>query len=167
MVKMNASGSGLVYSTLLGGAGADFASGIALDGTGNAYITGYTNSLAFPVTGSAFQRTFGGGWQDAFVAKLNTSGAGLVFATYLGGQGDDVANGIAVDSGGFAYIAGYTDSTDFPVRNALRGAPAGQGDAFVAKLTPAGDALSFGTYLGGRQLDNGTAIAVDAPATPT
>jgi hypothetical protein len=162
VVKLNASGSGLLYSTLLGGGGSDFATGIAVDSSGNAYISGYTSSVAFPVTSGAFQRDFKGGGQDAFVAKLNASGSGLIYATYLGGQGNDIANGIAVDPLGFAFVAGYTDSPDFPVKNALNPTPGGQGDGFVAKLNPAGDGLSYATYLGGRQLDSATAVAADA-----
>jgi hypothetical protein len=77
IVKLNAAGSGLLYSTLLGGTGADFATGIAVDSAGNAYLSGYTSSLAFPATANAFQRSFAGGWQDAFAAKLNTSSSGL------------------------------------------------------------------------------------------
>ena len=162
VVKLNATGSSLLYATLLGGAGSDLPAGIAVDSSGNAYIAGYTNSLSFPVTTGAFQKNFGGGWQDAFAAKLNASGSGLVYATYLGGQGNDMANGIAVDSLGFAYIAGYTDSTNFPVVNALRVAAGGQGDGFVAKLNPAGNGLAYATYLGGAQADTVTAVAVDA-----
>jgi hypothetical protein len=162
VVKLNASGSSLLYSTLLGGAGADFATGIALDSGGNAYISGYTSSLAFPVTAGAFQRAFGGGLQDGFAAELNASGSALIYATYLGGQGNDVANGVAVDSLGSAYIVGYTDSPDFPVKNALSAGPAGQGDGFIAKLNPGGAGLAYATYLGGRQMDNITAVAVDA-----
>lgn len=161
VAKLNATGTALVYSTILGGAGSDFATGIAVDAGGSAYVSGYTSSTAFPVTAGAVQKTFKGGYQDAFAAKLNATGTGLVYATYIGGSGNDVANGIAVDSSGFAHLVGYTDSTDFPVRNALRAAAAGQGDAFVVKVNPGGEAFAYATYLGGRSRDAGNAIALD------
>jgi predicted DNA repair protein MutK len=161
-IKVNPSGSGLVYSALIGGAGSDFATGIAIDTSGNAYIAGYTSSVAFPVTSGGFQKSYGGGLQDAFVAKLNSNGSGLTYCTYLGGSGNDVANGIAVDAAGEAYIVGYTDSVDFPTRNPIYANYGGQGDAFVAKLTPAGDSLVFSTYLGGSLVDIATAVALDS-----
>ena len=161
-IKVNASGSALVYSALIGGAGSDFATSIAIDTSGSAYIAGYTSSVAFPVTSGGFQRSFGGGLQDAFVAKLNPSGSGLIYCTYLGGSGNDVANGIAVDAAGEAYIVGYTDSANFPTRSPIYANYGGQGDAFVAKLTPAGDSLVFSTYLGGSLVDIATAVALDS-----
>ncbi|MGP8243954.1 MAG: SBBP repeat-containing protein [Bryobacteraceae bacterium] len=161
VMKLNPAGAALVYSALIGGAGNDFATGIAIDTSGNAYVSGYTTSLAFPVT-NAFQPSYGGGVQDAFVAKLNSAGSALLYATYLGGTGNDVASGVAVDSLGYAYVAGYTDSLNFPTANALYASPAGQGDAFVTKLTPSGSGLVFSTYLGGSQVDMASAIAIDS-----
>jgi predicted lipoprotein with Yx(FWY)xxD motif len=163
-IKVNASGSALVYSALIGGTGSDFATGIAIDPAGSAYIAGYTSSVAFPVTSAGLQKSFGGGLQDAFVAKLNPSGSGLIYSTYLGGAGSDVANGIAVDAVGEAYIVGYTDSTNFPTLSPIYAKAGGQGDAFVAKLTPAGNSLIFSTYLGGSLLDIATAVALDSSA---
>src|SRR5262249_50119935 len=115
--KLNASGSALVYSTYLGGAGADFGNAIALDGSGNAYVTGSTFRGNFPVTPGAFQAAFRGGVfvGDAFVTKLNASGSALVYSTYLGGSSDDSGNGIAVDGSGNAYVTGSTQSFNFPV----------------------------------------------------
>jgi hypothetical protein len=161
VMKLGPTG-GLLYSTLLGAAGSDFATGIALDAAGNAYVSGYTNSVAFPTTAGAVQRAYAGGVQDAFVVKLNAAGTALLYATYLGGSGNDVAYGIAVDSAGSAHVAGFTDSSNFPVQNALRATAAGQGDAFLAKLLPGGNGFSYATYLGGKQPDKATAIAVDA-----
>jgi hypothetical protein len=89
VTKLNASGSGLVYSTYIGGSSDDFGYGIAVDGSGNAYVTGYTNSTDYDVTPGAFQTTYGGGFYDVFVTKLNASGSGLVYSTYIGGSGDD------------------------------------------------------------------------------
>src|SRR5579883_261171 len=161
VVKVSASGSALVYSTLIGGAGANFAAGIAVDALGSAYIAGYTSSVALPVTSGALQKSYSGGMQDAFVAKLNSHGSGLIYCTYLGGAGNEIANGIAVDSAGQVHVVGYTDSTDFATTNPLYSKAAGQGDAFIAKLTANGDALVFATYLGGRLPDIATAVALD------
>ena len=161
VLKVNAAGSGIAYSALIGGAGNDFATGIAIDSTGSAYISGYTTSLAFPVTIGSLQPSYGGGIQDAFIAKLNAAGSALVYATYLGGSGNDIANAIAVDASGEVYVAGYTDSSNLPVSNALYPRPTGEGDAFVAKLTAAGSALVFSTYLGGTLTDIASALALD------
>ena len=161
-IKVNPSGSALLYSALIGGAGPDFATGIAVDASGNAYIAGYTSSVAFPVTSGAFQTSYGGGIQDAFVAKLNSSGSALVYCTYLGGAGNDLANGIAVDAAGEAYIVGYTDSINFPTHSPIYASAGGEGDAFVAKLTAAGGSLEFSTYLGGSLSDLATAVALDS-----
>ena len=161
VAKLNPSGSALVYSTYLGGSGGAYGSGIAVDGSGNAYVTGNT-STDFP-TMNALQPAYGGGLYDAFVAKLNPAGSALVYSTYLGGSGDDVGIGIAVDSSGSAYVTGATDSTDFPTMNPLQPSNAGGGDdAFVAKLNPAGSALVYSTYLGGSGDDVGIGIAVDS-----
>jgi hypothetical protein len=136
------------YFTFLGGSQADAGIGIAADSNGNAYVTGSTVSTDFPVAGSVFQATFGGGNADAFVTKLNPSGA-LVYSSYLGGTNTDVGYGIAVDASGSAYVAGQTCSQDFPLANPLQAGPGGNCDAFISKvstqggisLTPAG--LSF------------------------
>jgi hypothetical protein len=162
--KINPSGSALVYSTYLGGSGYDLGFGIAVDSAGNAYVTGETGSTNFP-TMNALQPAFGGGNDDAFVAKLNPSGSALVYSTYMGGSGDDFAGGIAVDSGGNAYVAGKTASTNFPTMNPLQPANGGGDDAFVAKLNSAGSALVYSTYLGGSGNENSEfhgGIAVDS-----
>jgi hypothetical protein len=162
VAKLNAAGSGLVYSTYLGGSGNDQANGIAVDPAGQAYVTGLTFSKNFPTTAGALKTSIAG-VENAFVAKLNAAGSGLVYSTYLGGSEFDVANAIAVDTAGEAYVAGSTASTDFPT---TPGAPqtyyAGGDDAFVAKLNAAGSGLVYSTYLGGSELDVASAIAVDA-----
>ncbi len=160
LTKLNASGSGLVYSTYLGGNGIDQGNGIALDPAGNAYVVGTTNSTNFP-TVNPFQAGKGA-QDDAFVAKINPTGSAWVYATYLGGNNEDQGNGIAVDASGNAYLTGYTASTNFPVQSAFRGSNTGVVDAFVTKLNPAGSALVYSSYLGGSALDYGTAIAVDS-----
>ncbi|MGD0222420.1 MAG: SBBP repeat-containing protein [Terriglobia bacterium] len=160
VTKLNAAGSALVYSTYLGGSNDDYGMGIAVDVAGNAYVTGQTTSGDFP-TASPFQAAKGG-W-DAFVTKVNSTGAALMYSTYLGGSNDDGGLSIAVDSAGNAYVTGGTDSTDFPTANPLQAGNAGGEDAFVAKLNAAGSALVYSTYLGGGQADyGGYGIAVDS-----
>ena len=148
----------LVYVAYLHGNGADTATGIAVDGNGNAYVTGRTISTKFP-TASPAQPTYGG-TGDAFVAKLNASGTAFVYSTYLGGSNGDDAMGIAVDTDGNAYVTGTTLSSDFPVKAALQGAKSGSENAFVSKLDASGT-LVYSTYLGGSGSDVATAIAVD------
>jgi hypothetical protein len=144
------------YSTLLGGSSSDVGYAVAVDRAGNTYVTGTTSSTNFPTTSGAFQTSFNGGkgGADAFVAKFNPAG-GLVYATYLGGSGATVGDGIAVDQYGDAYISGTTDSSNFPVKNAFQSKyGGGTGDAFVAKLNPTGSALQYSSYLGGNGNDN-------------
>ena len=161
VVKLNSSGT-LVYSTYLGGAGRDFATAIAIDSLGNTYVTGYTSSTNFPTVSSAFQPFYGGGYNDAFVTKLNASGSGLVYSTYLGGIGNDAAFGITVDSLGNAYVCGETESINFPIFAALQSQHSGEHDAFVAKLNVLASGLYFSTYLGGSLEDSATSIALDS-----
>jgi hypothetical protein len=164
VTKLNAAGTALVYSTYLGSNGVDAGDAIAVDAAGNAYVTGNTNSSNFPGTaGSAIQSTFGGR-RDAFVTKLNAAGTSLLYSTYLGGSGDDVGRGIAVDQAGNAYVVGFTSSPSFPgtAGSAIQSTLRGGEDAFVTKLNAAGTALVYSTYLGDRSLDAGSGIAVDA-----
>src|SRR5262249_7486083 len=135
--KVNASGNALDYSTYLGGSGADVGRAIAVDGSGDVFLTGYTLSSNFP-TQNAFQSTSPGtGNAHAFVTELKPAGTSLVFSTYFGGSGQDRAFGITLDSQGNIYLAGDTTSTDFPITaNAFQSVNQGQGDAFVCKLTP-------------------------------
>jgi hypothetical protein len=164
VTKLNAAGSALVYSTFLGGDDTDAARGIAVDGSSNAYIAGMTRSGNFPTTAGAFDETHNG-WWDAFVAKLNSTGSGLAYSTFLGGNADDAARGIAVDDFGNAYVTGYTDTLDgcFPTTaGAFDETFNGYFDAFVAKLNAAGSALAYSTFLGGDGGDAGTGIALDS-----
>lgn len=165
VTKLNAAGSGLVYSTYLGGTGFDTSYALALDGAGNAYLTGLTGSTDFPTTLGAFQTSCGGSGLacgDAFVTKLNATGTGLIYSTYLGGSDFDLAGGIKVDPMGNAYVTGETFSIDFPTANPLQVANAGNGDLFVTKLNPAGSALVYSTYLGGSSFDGvASTIAID------
>jgi hypothetical protein len=160
--KLNPSGSALVYSTYVGGSQSDEGSAIAVDRTGNAYVSGQSLSSDFPVTHGALQTSFGG-VEDATVFKLNASGSALVYSTYLGGSSDETASGIAVDSSGNAYVTGFTESTDFRTTpGALQETFGGDGDAFVSKLNPTGSALVYSSYLGGSSGDSSTSIAIDA-----
>jgi hypothetical protein len=174
VTKLNPTGSALIYSTYLGGNYLNEGFGIAVDNSGNAYVTGYTWSTDFPTTPGAFQTACGGApypyncW-DAFVTKFNPTGSALVYSTYLGGSSYDLGFGIAVDSAGNAYVIGGTCSTDFPTMNPLQPAYGGAscisfvvGDAFVTKFNPTGSALVYSSYLGGSGYDNSTAIAIDS-----
>ena len=149
----------LSYSTYLGGAGIERATSVAVDSSGNAYITGYTDSTALATTAGAFQLSSAGG-VDAFVLKLSPGGSSIVYWTFLGGSGDDRGFSIAVDSSGFAYVTGQTQSTNFPVVSAFRTTLSGNRDAFVTKLNTAGSGLVYSTYLGGGGSDSGYSIAV-------
>ena len=166
--KLDLTGTTLVYSTYLGGTGFDRATGIAVDGAGNAYVTGLTASNNFPTTANAVQATFGGGTcgtifcSDAFVAKLQADGTALVYSTYLGGSDADFGQGIAVDDVGSAYVTGSTLSANFPTASPLQETAGGNSDAFVTKLSPDGTGLTYSTYLGGADGDFGQAIAVSA-----
>src|SRR5215469_8745543 len=158
--KLNPAGDTLIYSTYLGGTNNDDAKAIAVDEVGDAYIAGTTLSTDFP-TASALQPSFGGGFQDAFVTKLNSDGSALIYSTYLGGSGADLALGLVVDSAHNAYLTGSTDSANFPTANAAQSALGGVQDAFVTKVNPSGSILVFSTYLGGSSADVGLGIAVD------
>jgi uncharacterized protein (TIGR03437 family) len=188
VLKLNPSGSQLLYSTYLGGREDDVASAIAIDGNGNAYITGFTLSTNFPTTTGAFQTTFGGaGGQldkpacnglpwfnsgDAFVTKLNATGTQLIFSTFLGGSNDDFGVSLGIDSAQNVYVGGFTLSRNFPVTaGAFQGAFGGSdpqniffttGDGFVAKLNSSGASLSYATYLGGSGDDLVTSLFVES-----
>lgn len=226
ITKFSPTGNSLVYSTYLGGSGADYALGIAVDSSHNAYVAGSTESSDFPVTagsyqaassgscsfvtkldsagtalswstyfgqncsaqtsaiavdsqqnayltGAAFpglpvtagapQATFGGGSHDAFMAKLNSTGASLAYCTYLGGSQTDSGTSIAVDANGNAYATGLTQSTDLPVTASVLQTTSGGGyDAFVAELNSTGTAWQYLTYLGGQRDDYGYGIALDS-----
>ncbi len=162
LVKLNATGSAILYSTLLGGGATDRGSSVKIDNSGNAYVLGYTSSQDFP-TENAFQNSLGGSF-DAFVAKINTNASGassLVFCTYLGGSSDDKGYGLALDTADNLYVAGQTSSSDFPILNPAQAAKGGSFDAFIAKISSSGT-KSYTTYLGGSGDDRATGIAVNS-----
>lgn len=158
---------GLAYSTFIGGAGNDTPFAVALDDDGNAYIAGFTTSPNFPSTAGAFDVTANGG-VDAFVTKLNDEGSALVYSTYLGGAGFDLAQDIAVDESWNAYVVGFTDGSDFPTTpGAFQAVDPGPGptpdgdDGFVVKLSRSGDELVYSTYLGGPGEDTANGVSAD------
>jgi hypothetical protein len=158
LVKFDASGK-IVFATYLSGSNFDFALGLALDPSGNLWETGYTESNDFPLQ-NPIQNTYQGGTSDAFVAELKADGSRLLFGTYLGGSNNDIGYGIAIDSVGNAYIAGSTQSANFPLMNPLESTLMATSAAFVTKVTVAGQ-LVYSSYLGETSNAGGAAIAVD------
>src|SRR5262249_33631539 len=155
------------YSTYLAGSLSDAGTGIAVDSSGTAYVLGYTESTDFP-TQNAYQAALAGG-NDAFVTRLNATGSGLIYSSYLGGSGNEgdhtgVGAGIAVDGSGDAYVTSYTSSANFPTKNAFQTAYGGNFDAFVAGFNTnqsGASSLLMSTYLGGNSGDEGFGIALD------
>lgn len=165
VVKLNSTGSDLVYGTFLGGSEQDQSFSITVDGSGNAYITGDSQSSDFPTTTGAFDSTYNGGSLyngDVFVTKLSASGDALHYSTYLGGGGGDAGSDIAVDGAGYACVIGKTGSPGFPATaGAFDPTYNGDEDGFVLKLSPNGDVLDFSTFLGGSQLEGAWGLALD------
>ena len=159
VAKLNPDGNALLYSAYLGGALDDIATSIAVDSSGNIYLTGETLSTNFP-TRNPLQASIRG-ISDAYVVKLNSTGSQIVYSTYLGGTGKEIGYGIAVDASGAAYVTGFVSSTDFPTRNPAQPALAGRVDAFLTKLEPAGAVLVYSTYFGGSLDDGGFGVGVD------
>ena len=164
VTELSYTGSGdasAIFSTYLGGESNDQGKGIALDTSGNIFLTGYTKSQFFP-TLNAYRQNLSG-VQDAFVTKMDPTASALVYSTYLGGLGAEVGNGIAVDSAGNALVAGDTQSSNFPATpNAFQKLRKGIQDGFLTKMNPTGNALNFSTYIGGSDLDSCAGIVVDA-----
>ncbi len=149
----------ITYSTFFGGTGFSTVQAIAVGSAGNAYIAGWTETRDLAVPGTPTGPSAGS--VDVFVAKLNSSGTGIVYCTYIGGNGDDRAFGIALDSAGNPVITGATHSTNWPIYNPFQGILGGSQNAFVSGLDSTG-AINFSTYLGGNGADTGKAIAVDS-----
>jgi hypothetical protein len=164
VVQLNANGSDILWSTYLGGANDDGIDSLALDPGGRIIVSGRTESSGFPGTaGSPIGAAYGGN-QDGFVAKLEAGGLSLLYATYLGGAGDDGALGVASDRQGSAYAVGFTESANFPGTgsSAIQKVNKGSTDAFLTKIDPAGSSIEYSTYLGGAGEDAAFAVAVDS-----
>lgn len=162
VTKLNPTGSSLVYSTYLGGSIFDYGQSITVDGNGNAYVTGATGSSDFPFTDGAFQTSLNG-TANAFVTKFNEIGSALVYSTYLGGSLQDDAFSIAIDSSGNSYVAGAASSPDFPITsNAFQSTLLGMYNCFITKLNNTGSNLVYSTYLGGNAEDIAQDIALDS-----
>ena len=167
VAKFSSDGQINIYCTFLGGAGDETGNGVVTDSSGNAYVTGSTTSLNFPIA-NPYQVNNAGG-MDAFVSKINSTGTLLVYSTYIGGSGDEVGNGIAVDTAGNVYITGTTTSTNYPTISptilpiqTANGGPLGTTDAFVTKFNVFGSSLIFSTYLGGIMNEEGKRIRIDS-----
>jgi len=165
VTRMRADGTGIVWSTFLGGSGVDHALALAVDGSNNVFIAGNTQSTNFPVSSGAFRTTAGGGG-DGFVAKLNSSG-GLVYSTYLGGLASDIVNGIAVDASGVVTVAGTTSSTNFPTTAGVVRRTLDSEDGFVTRLSSTGTQLVYSTLIGCPGSDQLLAVAVDGQGQAT
>jgi uncharacterized repeat protein (TIGR01451 family) len=170
ITKVNSTGTALDYSTFLGGTGGDQGNSIAIDSSGNAYVTGLTGSSNFPTTAGVFQGVFAGSYNEAFITKLNSAGTALIYSTFLGGTNADRANSIAIDTSDNVYVTGTTNSANFPTTagafQTVYGGGSGSccynisGDVFVTKLNVTGTALLYSTYLGGSNDEGGLGIAV-------
>jgi len=160
VAKIDSSGSLINYCGYIGGSSDDYSSGIAVDGSGNAYVTGTTTSASgFPVTAGP-DSSYNGG-SDAFVAKVNATGSGLVYCGYLGGSADDFGLSIAIDSTGIVYLAGATDSSDFPVTAGPYLTYHGNRDAFFSVLRTDGQGYYYSSFLGGSDLEEANGITAD------
>lgn len=171
VTELNPTLSAPLYSTYLGGNGTDQGNGIAVDSSGNIFVTGTTLKIGlspntFPTTPGAFQTTYGGGFSDAFVARFDPSLTGtstLIYSTFLGGTKGDGGHSIAIDSSLNAYVTGSTASSNFPIiSGAYQSILLGVQNAFVTKLNPTGTALIYSTYLGGNARDSGSGITIDS-----
>lgn len=162
IAKLDSNGTVLDYSTYIGGSSEDLVTGIALDGSNNAYVTGITLSSNLPTSSGAFQTSQSGTADNGFVAAIKADGSAMIYSTYLGGSGTNDALAIAVDSAGEAYVTGDTNSSNFPVLNATQATLKGATDVFITKVQANGSGLVFSTYYGGTLDEAGTGIAIDA-----
>lgn len=161
ITKFNSNGSGLVFSTFLGGNNSDYAIGIEVDQSNNIYVAGYTYSSNFPTTVGAFRTTVVA-TPDVFATKLSSGGNSLIYSTYLGGSSTDIAYGMTIDNNGFLYVVGYTNSTNYPTTTgAYRTTQVAGVDVFLTKVSQNGQTLAFSTYLGGSSSEYAYGVVVD------
>ncbi len=166
VTKLNASGSDLVYSTFAGGSSIDIGYDIAVDASGSAFLTGQTQSQNFPTTPGAFSQIYNGGQADAFVLKVAPDGSALDYGTYLGGSQFEDAKSIGLDASGDAFVAGRTESLNFPTTaGAYDTTYNGGRDVFVSRLNPSGSDLIYSTFVGGGDQEEGAAIALRSDGT--
>lgn len=162
VTKVNQTGTALSYSAFLGGNDQEEGNDVVVDGSGNAYVTGFTYSGNFPVTAGAYDTTHNGS-KDVYVVKVNSAGSALSYGTFVGGSSSDEGYGIAVGAAGNATVTGFTGSSNFPTTlGAVDGTYNGGGDAFMFRLNATGRALSYGTFLGSNKWDYGNSVGVDA-----
>jgi hypothetical protein len=164
VLKLSPDGQSVVYSTFIGGARDDIGTSIAVDNAGNAYVTGQTKSIDFPIV-NAYSSKYSGGQGDCFVFKLGTDGENLIYSSYVGGTGEDYSECIQIDNIGNAFVTGWTFSDDFPTVGAFDDSYDGtinfNSDCFVFKLSMNGDSLVYSTYIGGAGYEKGFSIAID------
>jgi hypothetical protein len=162
VAKFDANSSGLVYLTFLGGSDEDWAHSLAVDQAGNAYLAGFTKSRDFPTTAGSLAPNYRDGPSDGFLVKLRPEGNALVYATFVGGSGEDIVSAVAVDQAGNAYLTGWTESSDFPkTPGAYDPSLNSNWDAFALKLNSSASQLVYGTFLGGSYDERGLDVAVD------
>lgn len=161
ITKFNTNGSGLIFSTFLGGNNSDYTIGIEVDNSNNIYVAGYTYSTNFPTTSGAFRTTVVA-TPDAFATKLSAAGNSLIYSTYLGGSSTEIAYGMTIDNSGFLYVTGYTNSTNYPTTTgAYRTTQVAGVDVFLTKVSQNGQTLSYSTYLGGSSSEYAYGVVVD------
>lgn len=164
LTKISPDGQQILSSGFLGGSSDEMGGDVAVDSSDNVYVTGSTGSVNFPVENAAQPEPMNANAlaQDAFVAKLSSDGANLIYSTYYGGSGTELSRGIAVGTDGSAYISGETNSSDLPLSGAFQAFNAGRFDAFIAKVSPSGAAIDYATYVGGSADDGAPSLAVDS-----
>jgi|GEM_PF-3614294 hypothetical protein len=160
-LKLSSNGSSIIFSSYIGGSGDDPVYDIDIDSSHNLYLTGWTSSNNYPTTGNAYDTSYNGGY-DIIISKINSSGNSLLYSSYLGGGNPDVAFNIEADNSGNAYLAGRTDSSNFPTVNAYQSIFGGNTyDGFLTKMNTEGLGIIFSTFLGGSDLDSGNDVAID------
>ena len=166
VVKLDSTGSSLIFSTYIGGTYEDFGEGLCIDDSGNVYVTGRTYSSDFPTTSGAYDTTHNGGTTDIFVLKLNATGSALHYSTFIGGNSGEHAWSICIDGNGSSYVTGMTGSQDFPTtQGAYDTTYGGINEGFILKVNATGSSLEFSTYIGGSSSDSGYDITVDDSAS--